>query len=88
MVAEAEAAVKARAKVIAVKGEMPARKEASDVISIFPAALQVKRITSRQREFIKDFVSIVCDNLQRFVGLINLFGITGSFREPLLNDAR
>lgn len=62
MAAEAEAAREARAKVIAAEGEMRASralKEASDVISMSPAALQVKRITSHQRELIRDFVSIV-----------------------------
>lgn len=44
MAAEAEAAREARAKVIAAEGEMRASralKEASDVISMSPAALQV-----------------------------------------------
>lgn len=45
MATEAEAAREARAKVIAAEGEMLASralKEASDVISMSPAALQVR----------------------------------------------
>lgn len=48
MAAEAEAAREARAKVIAAEGEMRASralKEASDVISMSPAALQVLKPT-------------------------------------------
>lgn len=46
MAAEAEAAREARAKVIAAEGEMRASralKEASDVLSMSPAALQVRK---------------------------------------------
>jgi erythrocyte band 7 integral membrane protein len=49
MAAEAEAAREARAKVIAAEGEMRASwalKEASDVISMSPAALQVFQLAT------------------------------------------
>ena len=50
MATEAEATREARAKVIAAEGEMLASralKEASDVISMSPAALQVTRTSIR-----------------------------------------
>lgn len=52
MATEAEAAREARAKVIAAEGEMLASralKEASDVISTSPAALQVRFAPPLQR---------------------------------------
>merc|ERR1712062_503354 len=42
MAAEAEAAREARAKVIAAEGEPKSLKEASDIISTSPAALQLR----------------------------------------------
>lgn len=66
MATEAEAAREARAKVIAAEGEMLASralKEASDVISMSPAALQVRSRQSGRASskivssFQTDFVS-------------------------------
>jgi len=64
MAAEAEAAREARAKVIAAEGEQKASralKEASDVISESPAALQL-RYLQVQKDTDRETASVLHDN--------------------------